>query len=542
MESTIAQVRLKGPEGEGLDPGSDKAVVIGAGIGGLAAAVRLATAGFDVTVLEAAPGPGGKMRCVPSAVGPVDAGPTVLTMRSVFDDLFQAAGTSLDDHLTLIPQPVIARHWWPDGSVLDLFSDREASARAVRDWGGPDAERDFRAFCTKAEAAFRAFDRPVMQSPSPRITGILAGAARAPALWPALLSGMTLRRFLAGQFRDPRLAQLFGRYATYVGGTPDLSPAVLSLIWHAEEQGVWSVKGGMFRLALALAELAAAKGATFRYGQHATRILTRAGRVSGVETAGGDTIPAARVLFNGDPAALSEGLLGPDVRGAVPSTASEPRSHSARVWSFAARLTGPARPLAHHNVFFSDDPSGEYASLTQGRDQTAPSLYICAEDRADGTVPDGPERFEIILNAPPTAQSRAAPDRHEVETCLTRTFGTLQRFGLTFDPVPDATALTGPAQFAHLFPGSTGSIYGRSPHGPLAAFRRPGAATRLPGLWIAGGGAHPGAGVPMAAISGRHAAEAMIADRDSTSRSGRTAMPGGTSTASATTVPAPSRS
>ncbi|HSF63661.1 MAG TPA: FAD-dependent oxidoreductase, partial [Paracoccaceae bacterium] len=94
-----------------------RVVIIGAGIGGLCAAVRLAHAGCAVTVVEAAPTPGGKMRTVPSAAGPVDAGPTVLTLRGVFDQVFAAAGTRLEDHLTLIPQPTLARHWWPDGST-----------------------------------------------------------------------------------------------------------------------------------------------------------------------------------------------------------------------------------------------------------------------------------------------------------------------------------------------------------------------------------------------------------------------------------------
>ena len=108
-------------------------LVIGAGMGGLAAAIRLACAGYAVQIVERATEPGGKMRTVPSAAGPVDAGPTVLTMRHQFDALFRLAGERLEDHVALIPEPVLARHWWPDGSSLDLFSDRAASVRAVRE-------------------------------------------------------------------------------------------------------------------------------------------------------------------------------------------------------------------------------------------------------------------------------------------------------------------------------------------------------------------------------------------------------------------------
>jgi 1-hydroxycarotenoid 3,4-desaturase len=528
---------------------ADRVVVIGAGIGGLAAALRLAAGGAAVTVVEAQPSPGGKMRAVPSAAGPVDAGPTVLTMRSVFDDLFALAGAAPDDHLRLIPQPVIARHWWPGGSTLDLSSDRATSAAAIRAFAGAGGEADFHRFCARADALHDSFAGPVMHSARPRIGGILAAIARHPARWPllapALLPGRTLAGLLSRDFRDPRLAQLFGRYATYVGGQPALSPAVLALIWAAEERGVWAVEGGLHRLAQAIADLAARLGVTFRYATRAARILTQFGRIAGVRLDDGTVLQATTVLYNGDPAALSAGLLGPEVRRAVGPRATRPRSHSAWVWSFAARVTGlPAgQPLSHHNIFFSAEPAAEFAPLARGAGQTAPSLYICAEDRAAGRVPrDGMERFEIIINAPPTDQVRKVPDRRETEICQELTFATLKRFGVSFDPVPGAAALTGPAQFAALFPGSQGSIYGRSPHGMMATFRRPGPATAIPGLWIAGGGAHPGSGVPMAALSGRHAAEAILQGRASTSRSARTAMPGGTSTASRTTVRVPSRS
>ena len=116
-----------------------RVVVIGAGIGGLAAAVRLAHAGLDVTVVETRSGPGGKMRTVPSAAGPIDAGPTVLTMRHVFDDLFTAAGTQLEDHLHLTAQPILARHWWPDGSTLDLHAGPIPTGAAIGSIAGPQA-------------------------------------------------------------------------------------------------------------------------------------------------------------------------------------------------------------------------------------------------------------------------------------------------------------------------------------------------------------------------------------------------------------------
>jgi 1-hydroxycarotenoid 3,4-desaturase len=122
-----------------LSDARNRVVVVGAGIAGLAAAVRLAHAGLSVTVLERHAGPGGKMRALPSEAGPVDAGPTVLTLRGVFDALFASIGERLEDHIELVPQEILARHFWPDGSALDLFADETRSRAAIHAFAGARA-------------------------------------------------------------------------------------------------------------------------------------------------------------------------------------------------------------------------------------------------------------------------------------------------------------------------------------------------------------------------------------------------------------------
>lgn len=520
----------------------DRVIVIGAGMGGLAAAIRCAATGLRVTVLEAAATPGGKARAIPSPAGPVDTGPTVLTMRHVFDALFALNSERLDDHLSLIPQPLLARHWWPDSPALDLTTDRAANAEAIRAFAGPREAEAFLRFDALAEDLHTAFDAPVMQAAKPDLPAIARAALARPRLWPALLPGLSLERWLKGHFRDPRLVQLFARYATYVGGRPARSPAVLSLIWRAEARGVWAVEGGMHSLAAALAALAERMGVTFRYATPATRIQRQNGRVTGVQIADGRTLPCDFVIFNGDPAALAEGRMGSAAAAALPRNATEPRSLSALVWAFASDASGPKAPdLVHHNLFFTEDPAAEFGPIGQGRMPVAPTLYLCAEDRVRGPI-TGPapaiERFEIILNAP---AGLPALRPEEFQQCRQITFDRLSRMGLTLNP-PGPEALSTPATLDRLFPASQGAIYGRSPEGTMASFQRPPARTALPGLYLAGGGAHPGAGVPMAALSARHAAEAIMQDRISASKSTPTAMPGGMSTASRMTGGARSRS
>lgn len=522
---------VKSTENARLQTRSAPVVVIGAGMGGLAAAIRLAAAGMAVTLIDAGREPGGKMRTTPSAAGPVDSGPTVLTLRGVFDDLFAAAGARLDDHLRLVPQDILARHLWSDGSALDLHPDPERNAGAIRAFAGLRAEAEFRAFAARARALRRAFDAPVMRAARPDLVGLTRAALVRPQLWPALARRMGPD--LRGHFSDPRLRQLFGRYATYVGGLPARVPAVLAVIWDVEQDGVWAVEGGMARLAQALARLARSLGVDILPDTRVEGIEAPGGTVRAVRLPGGLRLPCAAVVFNGDPAALPAGLLGPDVLEALPRMAVAPRSLSARVWAFAARPLGV--DLALHTVFFADTEAAEFGPLADGRHPVDPTIYLCAQDRAAGPPPAGPppagpERFEAILNAPPLPHA-SPDDPEETATCRQMTFDRLARFGLRFDPHPELSCLTRPQDFARMFPASAGALYGRSPEGMLATFRRPGARSRIRGLFLAGGGVHPGAGVPMATLSGRHAAEAILRDHGLTSWSRPGVMPGGMSTA-----------
>jgi 1-hydroxycarotenoid 3,4-desaturase len=184
-------------------------------------------------------------------------------------------------------------------------------------------------------------------------------------------------------------------------------------------------------------------------------------------------------------------------------------------------------PLAHHSVFFSQDYRAEFESLFGARRVPSdPTIYVCAQDRDDSgrAAPDGPERLLVLVNAPaepPVAGERDSrpPDAaclHELEQ---RVMARLARSGLSLRRQhPDETVIATPAGFAARFPATGGALYGAATHGWRASFERPGARTAIAGLYLAGGGCHPGAGVPMAAVSGRLAAEALCSDLDSTSR------------------------
>ena len=195
-------------------------------------------------------------------------------------------------------------------------------------------------------------------------------------------------------------------------------------------------------------------------------------------------------------------------------------------------------PLVRHNLYFSPDYVAEFDDLHAGRPPTIPTVYICAQDRADDDGPpqcEGPERFFAITNAPPNGDVHTW-SQEEIDTCRSRAFASIRASGVDLRPHLPTMAVMTPDGFEKRFPGTGGALYGRAGHGWDGAFRRPGARTRMPGLYLCGGATHPGAGVPMAALSGRQAALAVMADRASTRRSAPAATPGGMSTPSVTTA------
>jgi 1-hydroxycarotenoid 3,4-desaturase len=358
-------------------------------------------------------------------------------------------------------------------------------------------------------------------------------------------------RTLARHFRDPRLQQLFGRYATYCGASPWAAPATLMLVAQVEMDGVWKVDGGMHAVACKLAELAQRRGARLRYGLHADEILVRDGRACGVRVRPADaldgateTIAADSVVFNGDAGALPLGLLGEAARRAAPAVTPNERSLSAVTWSLSARTHG--QPLAQHNVFFHHDYASEFADIF-GR-QRLPrqgTVYVCAQDRNDDSrLRDGlvAERLLCLVNAPAVGDAATdALDAAEIDSCEHNSFALLQRCGLTVERHPRSTVITTPRDFHRLFPATGGALYGRGfsdrlTRGWMTLFKRAAAHSGLPGLYLAGGSVHPGPGVPMAAMSGQLAAATLLAHLDSTSRSHRVVISGGMSTPSAMTA------
>ena len=488
------------------------AIVVGAGAGGLAAGIDLARAGFRVTMLERAATPGGKMHTREVDDREVDGGPTVLTMRSIFEQLFADAGTQLNEHLTLLESPIIARHAWSHGGLLDLYPDPEHSRQSIEAFAGAADASGFERFYSQSARIHQTLSETFMTAPKPDPLTLVGRVLRRhhPSSLMAARPAPDLWRALGSFFSDERLRQLFARYATYVGSSPLSTPATLMLIAHVELEGVWLVDGGMHRLATAMAELGQQLGIDLHLNTHVSEILVKRGKAAGVRLSDGTSLPADVVVFNGDTNALATGQLGQEATRAVRPRPRQRRALSALTWCIKGSSSG--FKLDHHNVFFESNYPDEFNTIFEKRDVPAkPTVYLCAQDRGPNGSLNGSERLMMLVNAPADGDQQTWAE-DDVARIRDNALSVMERCGLNLSFKDEHCVSTTPADWHGRFPGSGGSLYGGASHGIWSSFTRPGARSRLKGLYLSGGSVHPGPGVPMATLSGRLAARAVVGD------------------------------
>ncbi|MBM4375857.1 MAG: phytoene desaturase [Deltaproteobacteria bacterium] len=481
------------------------AVVVGAGIGGLSAAISLACSGVSVTVVEASERAGGKADTVELEGVAVDTGPSVLTMPDVFDELFRAAGTSLAAEVTLTrPEPAF-RYVYPDGVKLDVFHELEATVESVRATLGAEAARDFSAFLAYSEVIWTTASPEFVYGPSPTLGQLVMKGPRALAAMTKIDGLSRMLGAIERRVRSSHLRWLFARYATYNGSDPRVAPATLNCIAHVElGLGGFGIKGGMHELVRALVRAAERRGVTFRLGEPVREVVFAGKRIAGVRTDSG-TLEADLVVANAEAAHLYRDLA-PTLRG---GPSDEPPSTSG--WNAIVRSRA-SEARAAHTVLFPDDYLDEFRDMFDRKvAPRSPTVYLCDQARChevsgwSGDVP-----VFVMANAP--ALGRDDEERPEEWAALAReVLGRAQRSGLL---QTDAKVLwqRTPADLARRFPRSRGSLYGAASNSSMAAFKRPSNRVRE-GLYLASGSAHPGGGLPLAALSGRAAARAALEDR-----------------------------
>ena len=483
-----------------------RVVVVGAGVGGLACAARLAALGHAVTVCEAAEEIGGKLGLVEHDVPGVgsfrfDTGPSLLTMPQVFRDLFDATG-GWPGELSLLPVDPIARYRYADGTTFDATSDLDDFCARLDAALLPGSGEDWRGFMARAAKVWQASRSPFLESAldGPRTMARLA--VRQPRDIAAIAPGRSLRSLGRRHLRDPRLRVFLDRYATYTGSDPRRAPAALAAVPYVEQTyGGWYVEGGLHRLGTAILQRALEHGVALRLGARVSRIETEAGRVSGVTLAGGEQLRADVVVANADAAHVYGELV--DAPAAARRLKRAAPSLSGFVVLLAVRGRTPG--LAHHNVLFPADYDAEFDAVfgDPARPVPDPTLYVSAPDDL-AIRPDGCEAWFVLVNAPRHGSGAGAVDWREAGVAGAYRDRLVELLGQRGLPVRDRVLWTqalSPADLEQRTGAVGGAIYGTSSNGAAAAFLRPANRSPVPGLFLVGGSSHPGGGLPLVALS-----------------------------------------
>jgi phytoene desaturase len=486
-------------------------VVVGAGIGGLCAAIELAARGLSVVVVERLVRPGGKANLAVIDGVEVDTGPSVLTLPDVWRGLFLRAGSRLEDEVVLRPLSPATRYVWPDGRAVDVHTDPTATLDSVREALGPVAAEELRQFLAYARQIWQAAAPHFVYGPAPTLPVL---ARIFPWAWRDLLRIDSLRSMDAAldrQVRDPALRMLLRRFATYNGSDPRRAPATLHCIAHVELGiGVYGVQGGIYALVRALVRVAERLGVQILCDEPVHRLEPGMHGIAGVRTAQRQ-IQADQVVVNAEVAHLVHDLLPPTTSRRLPKPPTP--SMSGWVGILRARRTGPDDRVGH-TVLFPADYTAEFADIfDRDRPPQAPTVYLCAQERCHGRSGwDDDEPIFAMANAP--AEPEHGERAEEVAAGLREAaIGRLREHHLI---APDDTLVweRSPAGLAAAFPRSRGAIYGAASNDLFAAFRRPAnRAKGVRGLYLASGSAHPGGGLPLCALSGHAAAQAVIEDR-----------------------------
>lgn len=509
-------------------------VIVGAGVGGLAAAVRLAAQGQRVTLLEKLDRVGGKVnlwtaphphRASDERPFRFDTGPSLLTLPLVFADLFAFAGRDVREHLSVRRLDPVSRFVWRDGASLELFAARDALLREVARFA-PDDARGFEKLLKRGKRIYDiAGETFLTQAPEQALRGDGAFS-------PLNALRMLLMPWRIGMFdkyaklidrhvHDPRLRHVLYQYATYSGASPQLAPATLAVIPHVElEQGGFYVEGGMYAIATALEKLARELGVQIRVARTVKRIriedtIRRAretARVKGVELDDGSFIDADAVLVNADVVWAYRHLIDETYRPRFNDARLDQLEPGGSGMALLLGVEGTYPQLAHHTKFMPDDYASELRAMFETHAiPDDPCIYVCAPTRTDPTqAPEGCENLFVLCSSPAIDTSRPIDWNAEGQAYRDRIIATLEnRFGLTdlSKRIVVERRMT-PVDLKTLYNANAGSIYGISSNGVRAAFLRPPNRDRdIQGLFFAGAATHPGGGLPLVALSGKIASE-----------------------------------
>jgi phytoene desaturase len=474
---------------------SAKVLVVGAGLGGLAAAIRLARTGCAVEVWEKNGEPGGKLKELRQDGFSWGMGPSLLTMPDVLRELYAAAGERMEDHLDLVRLDSACRYFWTDGTVVE---ENEAF------WKQPEVAK----FLDYARGIYELSGEAYLNRPPSEFwRAFTLGNLGKLRHLPKVATLRTLAREVERRISDSHLRQIFLRFATYNGSSPYQTPATFNIIPYVEaEFGAWYVRGGMGKIAEELFHLAERMGVQFRFNTQAYAwVKNEAVAENGTRTKADFLVCNADVLS----ARSGCGFLGAMTPHETQRSLLEPPLSTSGFILFLG-VRGRDERLGHHNIFFSDDYPKEFAEIHEQKISPGePTIYISVSSRTDAAhAPEGCDNYFVLINAP-ARDPKQAWTESEARAYRDVVIKRLEKFGFKDLAARIVTEkIFTPSDFAARDLAHHGSLYGWASHSIKSSlFRPPLRSPEMRNVFFTGGTTHPGGGIPLVLLSGKMVTE-----------------------------------
>ncbi len=472
-----------------------KAIIIGAGVAGLASAIRLSVQGFVVEVYEKNAQPGGKLSHFEIDGYHFDAGPSLFTQPQNIEALFELANEPIADYFTYRSIPISCKYFYEDGSIVNAFTNRDNFARELEEKLGEDGKK-LTNYLQQSEKVYNEIGRLFLNYSLHKSSTLF----KAPilkaliAIKPKYLF-KTLHQVNEQSFNKTHTVQLFNRYATYNGSSPYKAPGMLSLIPHLEHnQGTYYPNGGMASITNALYKLALRKGATFHFNSAVTSIIQHEDKVRGI-VANNDNHYAEIVVSNIDAYFTYKNLLKNHRKAS--KILKQERSSSALIFYWGINKTFSQLDL--HNIFFTKDYKAEFDALFNTKSlYEDPTIYVNITSKCEPDVqaPTGKENWFVMVNAPANiGQNWETFTKRYREVIIDKLNRLLQ---IDIAPLIEVEQVLDPIMIENKTASFMGSLYGTSSNSKMAAFlRHPNFTNAIKGLYFVGGSVHPGGGIPL---------------------------------------------
>ncbi len=472
-----------------------RAVVIGAGIGGLASAIRLAIDGFEVTVFEKNSYAGGKNCQLKMDGYQFDAGPSLFTQPELIEELFKLAGEPIEQYFSYTKQPISCKYFFQDGILINGYGDVDDFAAEFHRKVGEDALK-VKKYLQQAEKTYTNIGTLFLNHSLHRLSTLFQSSIlKALKTVKAAFLVNTLNQFNESAFNKPHTVQIFNRYATFNGSNPYKAPGMLSMIPHLDNNiGTFYPKGGMISISTALYKLALNKGVSFMFNNEVKSITVENKRAVGV-IVNDSSYLADVVISNMDVYFTYQKLLSNPEK--AKEVLKQERSSSAFIFYWGINKQFPELEL--HNIFFTKNYQAEFESLFTSKElYDDPTIYINITSKCEPHLhaPEGKENWFVMVNAPANIGQNWQDYYSKYKKIIIDKLN--ERLNTDIEPLIEVEEVLTPLTMETRTASFMGSLYGTSSNGKMAAFfRHPNFSKKIKGLYFVGGSVHPGGGIPL---------------------------------------------